>query len=105
MAKVRHWKERFDLDAEFVFAKRLKFGDGYVYPGDPVPKDEVKPHRLRIWWKGGYISRADSPTAPKREGIRVEQRGAWYRLHFPDGTQKSVRKSQLKEYDLDGTQQ
>jgi hypothetical protein len=105
MTKVRNWKERFDLEAEFVFTKSLRYGDGYVYPGDRVPKEEIKAHRLRVWWNGGFISRADSATAPKREEIRVEQRGAWYRLTFPDGTQKNIRKSQLKEYGLDGTQQ
>lgn len=105
MSAIRHWKERFDPKAEFVFMKRLQIGDGYVYPGDPVNKEMLKPHQLRLWWNGGFISRADSPTAPKRKGIRVEKNGAWFKLTFEDGTQKSVRKSQLKEYGLDGTQQ
>lgn len=63
MSNIRHWKEKFDADAEFVYAKTFKLGaDLYVKPGDPVDKSmfgkNVKA-RLRRWWDSRVIRRAD----------------------------------------------
>lgn len=59
----RHWKQRWNPDAEFVFLKRLKLGiEGheFVQPGDPVPKAHpLIRNRLRRWWAAEIIGLAD----------------------------------------------
>lgn len=56
--RIRSWKERWDPQAEFVFAKRLKLGladQPVVMPGDPVDKVQFSLQRLRRWWTAGAI--------------------------------------------------
>ena len=65
MGRIRHWKQRYDPDAKFVFLKRLKLGldpkKPVVAPGDPVPTGDIRLGRARIkrWWHAGIIGRAD----------------------------------------------
>ena len=106
MGKVRDWKDRFDPEADYVFLKNLRLFSGRVRPGDPVPKTLGR-HRLKIWYRGGFICRADSRNAPARMGEPkpvVEKRGGWYRVTFPDGRVENVRKAQLQEMGLDESQ-
>ncbi len=72
---VRHWKQRYDPDAKFVFLKRLKLGlnvkKPWVLPGDPVPTGDVRlgRGRLKRWWEAGIIGLADfvDPDVVKRD--------------------------------------
>lgn len=65
MGRIRHWKQRYDPDAKFVFLKRLKLGldpkKPVVAPGDPVPVGDIRLGRARIkrWWHAGIIGLAD----------------------------------------------
>ncbi len=66
MATLRHWKQRFDPDADLVFRKRMVirgWGVDVAEPGDRVPqemKDHFGVHRLRIWWEGGFLQIEDT---------------------------------------------
>lgn len=58
--RVRHWRERFDPDAEFVWLRRTKLtGERWVNPGDRVDKALCPPGRLRTLWNTGRIALAD----------------------------------------------
>lgn len=94
----RHWKERFDPHADFVFAKRFNLGldrkNPWVEDGDPVPKDRrmkalnvrvdrrkeqvgryLNVHRLRMWWDAGWIRLAefDAPDVQSGSGPAPEK--------------------------------
>lgn len=74
MSRIRHWKQRFDPSADFVFTKRRHLGldpeNPWVNPGDPVPKEQLGVHRLKTWWRARYIALADwvSPNERNRVG-------------------------------------
>jgi len=56
--KSRHWKQQWHADAHFDFRRKLRIGEGYVYPGDPVTpgiRAMLGRHRLRRWWDAGAI--------------------------------------------------
>ncbi len=84
MKRVRHWKQRFDPDAKFVFLRRLKLGldpkRPIVVPGDPVPTGDVRLGRARIkrWWHAGIIGLADFkyPEELKREKREADRKVA-----------------------------
>lgn len=115
MSKVRHWKQHWDPDAAFVFAKRRKLGVAgieYVNPGDDVTPEiraELGPkadYRLRQWWEAKFIELKDW-EAP--EVMRAERRGqspeelstvrpkpeptgkGWYVVRSPEGEFVKVR--------------
>ena len=75
MGRIRHWKQRYDPDAKFVFLKRMRLGldpkKPNVVPGDPVPSGDIRlgRGRLKRWWDAGIIGRADwvDPDDAKRE--------------------------------------
>lgn len=75
MGRIRHWKQRWDPNADFVFLKRMSLGldpkRPVAMPGDPVPKGEVRlgRGRLKRWWDAGYIGLAGwrDPSDLKRE--------------------------------------
>lgn len=54
--RSRHWRQRFDPNAEMRFRKRVKWSKSITYePGDKVPEDLMAPNKLRRWWEAGYI--------------------------------------------------
>lgn len=74
--RLRHWKQRYDADAKFVFTRRLKLGldkkKPWVLPGDPVPSGDVRiKGRLKRWWHAGVIALADweSPEAAREKAL------------------------------------
>lgn len=77
----RHWKQKFDPDAKFIFLRRLKLGldpkNPVVQPGDPVPTGDVRlgKHRLKKWWAAEIIGLADfkAPDELKRERLEGER--------------------------------
>lgn len=95
MATRRHWKQRWDANADFVFLRRIKLGGehGTVTAGDPVPKDRrikaqnrtperrkgpdgkqrLNIRRLKLWWDAGYIGLA-SYGAPASEREQVARK-------------------------------
>ncbi len=75
MGRIRHWKQRWDPGADFVFLKRMKLGldpkHPVALPGDPVPKGDARlgRGRLKRWWDAGFIGLAGwrDPSELKRE--------------------------------------
>lgn len=71
MAKMRHWKQHWDPNADLIFTKKLRIGDDperpYVLPGDPVTpelRESLGLHRLKIWWEAEFLAIAPE-HAPK----------------------------------------
>ncbi len=68
---MRHWNQHYDFEADLIFTKRMVvrgYGIDIAQPGDPVPqlmKTHFGKHRLKIWWKGGYIALAETETVCK----------------------------------------
>lgn len=114
MAKMRHWKQNFTLDAPLRFRKRMHLnccGVDTVQPGDPVT-DEMREflgaHRLKMWWRGEFIEIDEA--ALEDEGVvllavkvGVEHTGkGWYTVTLSDGTQHRVRGKAKAEALLNG---
>tara|TARA_R110002167_G_C12707228_1_gene655172 strand:- start:64044 stop:64466 length:423 start_codon:yes stop_codon:yes gene_type:complete len=65
MSTQRHWKQKFDANARFVYRKRRKFAlspTGMMEPGELMPSEvqvKVGRHRLKMWWRAGWIELAD----------------------------------------------
>lgn len=56
MGKLRHWKQRFDKDAAFVWRKSILYGKGYTKIGGKIPKElAADRNRLRRFWESGVI--------------------------------------------------
>jgi len=75
--RVRHWKQRFDKDADFVFLRHLRTGldpdNPFSNPGDPVPKDDrIKGHRLKRWWEARIIGLANFVPPPSKAQVTAE---------------------------------
>lgn len=65
ISKVRHWKQRWDPEAELVWRRRARVGAGTVRPGDPVDKTGLRLSRLLRLWNVGAIELRDfDPKAP-----------------------------------------
>lgn len=58
--KLRHWKQRFDKNAKFIWRKPITWLGEQVTPGDPVPEDlENNPTKLRRFWGAHVIELAE----------------------------------------------
>ena len=58
--KLRHWKQRFDKNAKFIWRKPITWLGEQVTPGDPVPEDlENNPTKLRRFWEAHVIELAE----------------------------------------------
>ena len=68
--RLRHWKQRFNPNAVFVFAKRVRIGEA----GDPwAPAGTVVDSarfakRLKLWWDVGLIEIQDWTLGPGETG-------------------------------------
>ena len=100
--KLRHWRQRFDPKATFVFRRRTKWSGEWMEPGDPVP-DGVSTAKLRNMWDARRIELAEieepaptgsNPEEPPPEAPLpdfVEQRGSWFAVAMPDGSERRVQ--------------
>ncbi len=101
MAKMRHWKQRFDPGAQLIFRKRMKLGMcgvDVVSFGDPVTEDmkqQLGRHRLKMWWEAQMIQIADEGTCfdgPSNDFANPEPLGSgWFAVTMPDGQVKKIR--------------
>lgn len=80
MSRIRHWKQRFEADADLIFSKRMKLGCcgvDVVNPGDPVT-EEMKAalgrNRLKLWWEAKRVELADFDRDQGRVISRDEER-------------------------------
>lgn len=111
MSILRHYKQRFDPDAEFVFRKNRKLGlcgVALCHKGMPVTqemKDTLGKHKLRNWWDAGLIELATKQESVEQENVdkdhnlggpamgpAMKHMGAgWYEVTLEDGTVERVR--------------
>tara|TARA_R110002167_G_scaffold143958_2_gene333680 strand:- start:34254 stop:34670 length:417 start_codon:yes stop_codon:yes gene_type:complete len=62
---MRHWKQRYDFDADLIFTRRMKLGIcgvAVVHPGDDVTdemKDALGRNRLKLWWESKRVALKD----------------------------------------------
>tara|TARA_R110000803_G_scaffold20201_5_gene52232 strand:- start:11840 stop:12253 length:414 start_codon:yes stop_codon:yes gene_type:complete len=109
MAKVRHWKQKWDPEAPLVFRKRLLLNGVQVGPGTVVTKeirsalgeDEFsQQRRLKLWWDSGYLEiqnwGLDVKPAEETPQI-VEGKRGWFKVTLADGSTKNVRGRQVAE--------
>jgi hypothetical protein len=60
MRNVRHWKQRFDPNAEFVWRKGVVYDNERVVYGQPIsPKLKADKARLRRFWDARVIELAE----------------------------------------------
>lgn len=58
--KLRHWKQRWNKNAEFVWRRRMKYAGEIVEPGDPIPQHlKDNPAKLRRFWESHAIELAE----------------------------------------------
>jgi len=92
MAQMRHWKQHFHADADFVWRKRKNVGPGeWSKFGDPVDKSKMKRGKLKLLWELGWIELANwsPPQIAIRTGPIVEARGqGWFVVTTPEGVHK-----------------
>ena len=94
---VRHWKQKFDINAEFIFTRGTQLEEGLALVGDDVPEYlRSQGHRMKIWWDADRIALKNwdyekgipkEPEAPLYEKLG----GAWFL--FPDGTKAHGKKA------------
>ena len=115
--KLRHWKQRFDPDAEMVFRRASNY-DGVQYnPGEKIP-DALKNNKrkLQLMWDAKKIElavfEAPASTVPPinpvpaepaektlPENYTLEQNGNWFNVTNPDGEKtKMLGKKKLAAY-------
>ena len=58
--KLRHWKQRFNPNVDFIWRRRVVFGNETYEPGEPIPKllQENKA-KLRRFWESHWIELAE----------------------------------------------
>lgn len=98
--KLRHWKQRFHKDAEFIWRRPVKWNGKVVTPGDPIPKELVdQPTKLRRFWESKVVELAlfEEPNVatgqveelPLPDGVTVEKgKGAWFVVRTWDEERK-----------------
>ena len=131
MAQCRHWKQRFDPNAEMVFRKSRKLGLCGVErcePGDPVTEEmkmALGRHRMKMWWEAGMLElregsqlarepelEPEAPASPPADespelespGLpcMVHEGGGWYEVILVDGSKHRVRGKKAAEAFLNG---
>lgn len=56
---LRHWKQRFHRDAEFIWRRPVTYGGESCRPGDPIPDILMaNKAKLRRFWESGTIELA-----------------------------------------------
>ena len=70
--KLRHWKQRFDKNAKFVWRKFVTYdGEQYV-PGDDIPEKLAESKtKLRRFWESRW--RLTWPRASRGGRTRVQR--------------------------------
>lgn len=71
----RHWKQRFDPNAEFVFTRRVRVGpkDAPWVPAGTVVDKVLHKRRLVTWWWAGLIAIKDWTPEKGRAIDRARQ--------------------------------
>lgn len=71
--RLRHWKQRFNQNAEFVWRKQMTFGGETVKPGQPIPQElKDNPVKLRRFWESRAIELAEFDEPNVATGVAAE---------------------------------
>lgn len=72
--RLRHWKQRYDKDAKFVWNKYLTWNGKRVEPGEPVPDKLLNDsNRLRRFWEARVVQLEGAwQRKPLEENVEVE---------------------------------
>ncbi len=58
--RLRHWKQRFNRDAEFIWRRTIVYAGERYEAGTPIPEALAKsPTKLRRFWEGHSIELAE----------------------------------------------
>ena len=97
MRIVRHWKQKFNPTADFIFMRGMQLEEGFALVGSDVPEYlRSQAHRMQIWWDANLIALKNwdydkgvptDPEAPAYESLG----GAWFL--FPDGKKVHGKKA------------
>ena len=104
LRKLRHWKQRYNPHAAFIWRRRVNWQGKPCTPGEVIP-DELAANKakLRRFWESQWIELAqfDAPDVQTGQmetngalpdGVTVEKMGgSWYVVRLPDGTEKKVQ--------------
>lgn len=100
--KLRHWKQRFDPTARFVFRRRCRFAGKQYQRGDEIP-ESLRKKRLKLedFWEAGVIELLgwgelvgvhETLSLPMPEGVSIKHKGNhWYILTLPDGEEVKLQ--------------
>ena len=112
---LRHWKQRFNLNATFIWRKSGIYMGQAFKAGDEVPQDLTsKPTKLRNFWESQWIELAEfeepkdittgttlpdetseqsvpEPTlAYEVPGLSYTAKGNWFIVAMPDGSTQKI---------------
>ncbi len=93
---VRHWKQKFDLNAPFIFTRGTQLEEGLALVGSDVPEYlRSQGHRMKIWWNANRIALKnwdyDKGIPKDAKDSYTKLGGAWFL--FPDGEKVHGRKA------------
>ncbi|MEE8609003.1 MAG: hypothetical protein V3S55_15470 [Nitrospiraceae bacterium] len=75
--KLRHWKQRFDRNAEFIWRRPTEYGDWTYESGESIPEQLANnPTKLRRFWESGRIELAEFEMPDVTTG-QVESDDDW----------------------------
>ena len=101
--KSRHWRQRFREDAEYVWRKRRRLGDGFTVLGDHVDKSALRPGLLKRLWAAGSIELSAWPpyepvplvvaATTKADAVIVATGRGWFDLSVRGRKSEKLRGS------------
>ena len=106
--KLRHWKQQYHPNAAFICRRRMAWGGRVYLPGAPIPAElAANKAKLRRFWEAGWIELAEfqAPDVATGQlgfgglpkGATLEQRGSWYVVTLPDGTEHKAQGSKARD--------
>ena len=109
--KLRHWKQRYNPNAPFIWRRRVLWGGKLTTPGDLIPDDlAANKAKFRRFWESQWIELAEfeAPNVQTGQvdtdalpaGVVVDKRGNdWYVVGLPDGSERKIQgKRALRDF-------
>lgn len=103
---LRHWKQRFDKNAEFIWRRPITWQGKLVTAGDPIPKDlQENKTKLRRFWEARVIELAQFEEPDVLTGQKPEptpEPTFDYAAEWPDTPEnEEIRGLAMEEAGLD----
>jgi hypothetical protein len=91
---MRHWRQQFNRNAEFIFTRSYSMDGDTVLPAGSVVPAEVKADlsKLRALWHARRIE-----LAPTQKATAKHLGGGWYEVVKQDGTVEKVHGRQARD--------